>query len=226
MEVTLESAHLQYGFVTPASPDSITVMSTSTQYLLAAVSVEDALVRDELILEIGDEVYEPTTEERLYRVVWGSDRWYERDNSHGLLMFPISEEATGTPRLTWPGGEESLADTLAIPPGGPPPQFSASLDLPETYEGTEAPPVVINVSNDGEKRGRFLGALNRIGPRIAYTPVSRVSDVVPAGGTVNIAVSDSWTGMPDEERIGDEEPDIRYLLDQADGEDSAEIRLV
>lgn len=224
--MTLESAQLQYGFVTPASPDSITVMNTSTQYLIAAITVEGSLARDELTLNIGDGVYESTTEERLYRVVWGSDQWYEQDSTHGLLMFEISQEATGTPRLTWPGGEELLADKLDIPIGGPPPTFSASFDLPETYEETEAPPVVITVSNEGEKRGRFLGALNRVGPRIAYTPVGEVRDVVPGGETVDITVSDSWTGMPDEDRIGDEEPDIRYLLDYADGEDSAEIRLI
>lgn len=226
LEVTLESVQLQYGFVTPASPDSVTVMNTSTQYLIAAVTVEGALAREELTLNIGDEVYESTTEERLYRVMWGSEQWYEQDNSHGLLMFQISQEATGTPRLTWPSGEELLTDKLDIPIGGPPPQFSAFFDLPETYEETEAPPVVINVSNEGEKNGRFLGALNRIGPRIAYTPVGRVSDVVPSGETVDIAVSDSWTGVPDEARIGDDEPDVRYLLDHADGEDSAEIRLI
>lgn len=201
-------------------------MNASTQYLIAALTVEGALARDELALNIGDDVYESTTEGRLYRVVWGDDQWYDQDSSHGVLMFPISQEATGPPRLTWSSGEEVLDDKLDIPIGGPPPQFSASVDLPETYEETEAPPVGINVSNEGERKGRFLGALNRIGPRIAYTPVGEVSDVVPAGETVDIAVSDSWTGMPDEDRIGDDEPDVRYRLNYADGEESAEIRLI
>lgn len=225
IEVTVESAHLQYGFVTPGSPDSITLMNGPTQYLVASVHADGSLARDEFALRIGTETYEPTVDQRLYRVVWGDDQWYSQDDRHGLLLFTLLPDPSGTPRLTWPTGDEPLADRLRIPVGGSPPPFSASLDLPETYDGSEAPPVRVDVRNEGERRGRFLGALNRVGPRIAYTPVDRVSRVVPAGTTDTITVNDSWSGMPNEEDVGDDEPDVRYFLDYAGGEDSAEIQL-
>lgn len=225
-EVALESVRLQYGFVTPGSPDSIAVSHGATQYLVATVQVEGSLARDDFALHIGDDVSEPTTEERLYRIVWGDDEWYERDRRHGLLVFRIPRDASGTPRLTWPTDDEPLANKLETPIGGSPPRFSASFDFPNTYDGTEAPPLVLELSNEGARTGRFLGALNRVGPRVAYTPVDEVSEVVPASTTETVTVRDSWTGTPSEDRIGDDDPDVRYHLDHGDGEATAEIRLV
>lgn len=172
MAVSVESAHLQYGFVTPASPDSITVPNWATQYLVASVRVEGSLARDDLALRIGDDVYEPTTGERLYRIVWGDDRWYERDRRHGLLVFPLPEASAGPPRLTWPTGERGLAGRLEVPIGGSPPGWSAALDLPATYDGTEAPPVVIEVRNES----------GRAGSSVRSTASGRASPTPPSPG--------------------------------------------
>lgn len=226
VDVTVESATLQYGVVTPTSPDSIGVSFTDTQYLVASVRVEGTLARDEFALRVGDGAYAPATVDRLYRTTWGDEQRYQRGRERGLVLFALPPEATGMPRLTWPGGERALDDLLETPVGGPPPRLSAALALPATHEDTEVPPVIVEVTNEGETAGRFLGALNRVGPLVAHTPIARVSELVPAGETVTVTVADDWGGLPGDARVGDGDPDVTYHLHHAGGEDSAEIRLV
>lgn len=103
--------------------------------------------------------------------------------------------------------------------------LSASLAVPSRYDSSTAPPISIEITNEGESRRRFLGALNRTGPIIAHIPVTRISRLIPAGETTTVSVSDSWTGLPPKEQVGDEKPDVTYCLDFSDGEEAATIRL-
>lgn len=227
VDVTVDSVTLQTGVVTTTSPDSIGAGHEDAQFLVASVSVEGSLERADFALVTGDERYDPTTVDDLYRTSWGDDQWYERDGGEGLVLFRVPQQAgDGDLRLTWPGGERALDDSIVGRLGAGPASFSASLDLSEEHGGTEAPPVRIEVTNEGGTERRFLAALNRIGPMIAHAPIARVSELVPAGETVTVTVDDSWMGLPDEERVGDGEPDVTYNLWYAGGEDSAEIRLV
>lgn len=223
-DVTVESLELQYGVVTPNSPDSIGISHPETPYLVSSVRVEGALPWEAFGLVAGDVRYSPTRLDRLYRTTWGDDHWYERGRSDGLVLFeaPTPSESL---RLSWPGGEHPVDDSLLARLRAPPPQLSATLDVPDRHTGVEAPPVDVTVTNDGAVDGRFLGALNRVGPLVAYTPVARLSRLVPAGERVTVSVADSWGGRPGDERLGDDEPDVTYLLNYAGGEDSAGIRL-
>ncbi len=62
-----------------------------------------------------------------------------------------------------------------------------SWSVPESVEAGASPAVEVSVPNAGERDGRSVGALNRSGLRVAYTPVASVSRLVPAGGT------ETWT---------------------------------
>lgn len=65
-----------------------------------------------------------------------------------------------------------------------------------------------------------------VGPLIASTPVARLSRLVPAGDTVTIAVTDTWTGAPLDDVGGDGDPDVTYHLDYPGDETSAGIRIL
>lgn len=226
VDVTVESAHLQYGVVTPTSPDSIGVSNPETAYLLTSVSVDGALARDEFSLETGTDSVAPTRLDRLYRTSWGNDQWYERNQSEGLVLFESPPSApNGSHRLTWPGGDYPLEDSFG-PRLEARPQLSAALELPSSHEGASAPPITVEVTNESETARRFLGALNRVGPRVAYTPVARVSELVASDSSTTITVPDTWSGRPPEDRVGDDDPDVTYHLNFAGGEDAAEIRLL
>lgn len=226
-DVTVRSLHLQYGLVTPSSPDSIGTWNTDTPYLMALVAVDGDLPRSDFTLAVGDEERNPTKKTRLYRTAWGDYQWYARGRPGGLLAFELPTGAPdGSMRLTWPGGERSVETEIGPRLAAGSPTFSASLSLPETHDSLEAPPVEIEITNEDDVPRRFLGALNRVGPSIAYIPVTRLSGMVPPGESVTLTVEDSWYELPPDDRIGDGEPDVTYHLHYAGGEDSARIRVV
>jgi hypothetical protein len=224
--VTVESLHLQYGVVTPTTPDSIGVSNPDAPYLVAAVRVDGPLSWEAFGLRMGDVRYGPTRIDRLYRTAWGDDRWYERGRADGLVVFEAPSSATSDLRLTWPGGERPVDGGIVTRLDGGPPQLTASLNVPSSYDERTAPDVTIDVTNEGSTASRFLGALNRGGPQVASIPVARLSELVPGGERTTISVADSWGGLPDDDRLGDDESDVTYRLDFVGGEDAAEIRLV
>ena len=225
-DVTVESLQLQYGLVKPSSPDSIGIFDPEAPYLVASIRVDGPLSYDEFGLQMGDVWHSPTKPERLYRTSWGDDQWYEPGRTSGLMMFDAPKKPTEHLRMSWPGGEHPIDEAIVERLDGSPPKFSASIDVPSTHAGTNSPPVEIEVTNEGEQPGRFFGALNRTGPLIAYTPIARLSELVPAGDSTTIEIADGWGGTPAEDRIGDDETDVTYRLYYAGGEDSARIRLV
>jgi hypothetical protein len=225
-EVTVETLHLQYGYVAPDSPDSVGISNPSTPYLVAGVAVDGALDRGDFVVEVGDQAYTPTTPDRFYRTDWGDDHWYEAGRADGLVLFELPTEVGREPRLAWPGGERALGDDARARIDRGPPDLSVTLDVPETHAGMEAPPVSVAVTNDNDLPAYFLGALNRTGPLVAYTPVTRLGDLVAAGETVTIDVADEWTSDTPSGTVGDDDPDVRYFLHYGDRRQSADIRLV
>ena len=224
-DVTVESLELQYGVVVPTTPDSIGVDRVGTPSVLAAVDVNGELPPSEFAVEVGDRSFEPTRIDRLYCTSWGGEEYYG-GSGRGLLLFELAVGASGDARLTWPDGEHSLDAAAGARLDRGPPAFSASFDLPETHEGTEAPTVGIEVTNEGDAPARFLGALNRTGPLVAYAPVARVSELVEAGATATLTVDDRWSGTPTDGIVGDGEPDVTYHLHYGETSASADVRLV
>lgn len=226
-DVTVQSVQLQYGVVVPNSPDSIGISNPRTPYVVALVAVDGDLSSSDFTLAIGDESYDSTTLDRFYRTGWGEYQWYERGRPGGLLLFELStDDHRGDLGLTWPGGRRSIDSSILDRLDAGAPRFSVSLLVPETHDSPDAPRVDIEVTNEGDRARRFLGALNRSGPYIAYAPVARVSEMVPPGETVTLTVDDEWSGMPSDERIGDGKPDVTYRLHYADDEAVAEVRIV
>lgn len=225
-DVTIDSLHLQYGVVTQSSPDSIGVANPETPYLVASVSVDGALSWERFGLGQGDVLSEPTRIDRLYRTSWGDDHWYEAGRPDGLVLFEAPSKTTTHLRLTWPGAERPVPDAIVARLNAATPRLTVSLSVPDAHDSTTAPPVSVEVTNEDDVERRFLGALNRTGPRIAYTPVARLSELVPAGESLTLSVDDSWSGMPSVDRLGDGTPDVTYHLHFSGGEQSAGIRLV
>ena len=215
--VSVSDVRVQHGIVIPTSPDSIGITGADTQYLIASVSVDGSLHRDALALAVGDDEFEPTTLENYYHTSWGGAEWYTNDGGDGLVLFEGVEGASGDDAaLTWPGGEWSFGDAVGNRLGQEAPEFSVQLKSPETHDSESPPPLHLDVTNESD----------RIGPRVAYTPVEAISEVAPAGETTTVEIVDDWTGLPPENRIGDGEPDVTYNLDYLGGEASAEIHIV
>jgi hypothetical protein len=226
-QVTVRSVHLQYGLVVPSSPDSIGTWNADTPYLMVLVAVDGDLSRSAFSLAVGDDERDPAEKTRLYRTAWGEDQWYARERSSGLLAFELpTDDAGATMTLAWPGGERPVETEIGPRLAAGAPEFSAALSLPETHDSVEAPPVETEVTNEDDVPRRFLGALNRVGPSVAYTPVTRLSELVPPGESVTLTVEDSWYELPPDDRIGDGEPDVTYRLHYAGGEAVADVRIV
>jgi len=109
--------------------------------------------------------------------------------------------------------------------GNSSPSFTVSIDVPETYDGAESPGVDVEVTNEGDSRARFLGALNRVGPSVAYTPVEGITRLLDADETWTTHVQDSWRGRPSEDRLDDGEADVTYHFHYQDGSERADIEL-
>jgi hypothetical protein len=197
-DVTVESVVLQHGYATPTSPDSIVVTDADQAYLVVDVAVDGSLAREDLVLEIPDRTYTPETDLRLYRTEWGSETDYADGRDRGLVVFAPGLAGEGVDvRIAWPGGARSVEGDVRESLGRPAPTMSAALAMVTEHEGTEAPPVEIEVTNESDRQGRFLGALNRVGPRVAYAPIARVSGPFDAGETRTLTVEDSWSGLPE-----------------------------
>lgn len=224
--VTVSSVVHQWGYVVPSSPDSIGVMSTDNRYVVADVSVEGGtLERDDFAWTDGSSEVRPTVLDEFYRTDWGDDQWYEGGRERGLLLFELPDEpGMDSPRLQWPGGRWDADESLVGQLSAPRPTMNASLSLRDASAGATERTVEIAVTNEGEHAGRYLGALNRVGPMIAYTPVARVTGVVAAGETETLTVADDWMEYTVSED-GDESASVTYHLDDADGGDTLEIEL-
>lgn len=232
-DVAVEYVRQQWGVVTPGSPDSIGVSEPDRRFVVARVDVDGTLGREDFALAVGDRTFAPITFDGdggyryLYRTSWGDDHYYERGRDAGLLYFAPDAPADGDAvALTWPGGESRVEAGVRERLGTPRPPLAVALDVPETYAGDTAPTVGVEVTNEGETTGRFLGALNRVGPHIAYAPVARVTGLVDPGETRRLTVAGDWMDPPRDEDRGDGEIDVTYHLDWAGGRVSAALRSV
>lgn len=229
-EVTVESVHQQWGYVSPNSPDSIGVTNADTRYVVARISVDGPLRRDRIGVGMGDQVVRPLEFEddgsfdRLYRTSWGDDEYYASGNTSGLVYFEVEIVPDGVAvDLLWPGGEYSIEGALRERLGRRAQPMAAELDVPEEYAGDSPPSAGVDVTNQGDVTGRFLGAVNRVGPHVAYAPIERISGLVDPGGTRHFSITDDWMDPPSEEDRGDGEVDVTYHLHWAGGRTSADI---
>lgn len=221
-EVTVENLALQQGLVVPNTPDSIAVQRGDHRHLWATVSVSGTPPEiGAFALDVGSTVYAPLSadDHRAYRTGWGDEQYYDASTGTSLLLFELPTQVDDPDvTLRSPVSTAFVADSLEERLAATPPSTSAT--LVKRYDETPDRPVAVEVTNEGDITTRFVAAVNREGPAIAYTPVTRVSVLLAPGETRTIPVHDPInhrTPSPD----GDGEPDMTYHLDWADGDDTA-----
>ena len=193
---------LQPAVVRLATPDSLGVSSEpDTQYLFLSVSVTagEPPARSELVFRFDGDEYGPLGAdgpEDLWRLYNDEGSRYDADRGEGWVCFPLP--ATGAPE----GAGLTCADNVWVPSpdirarlAAESPPLSVSWSVPDSVEAGASPAVEVSVTNEGDRDGRFVGALNRSGPRVAYTPVAAASRLVPAGRT------ETWT--PETHTLGE-----------------------
>ncbi|WP_257297702.1 hypothetical protein [Haloarchaeobius sp. FL176] len=218
--------------VVQLATDSIHVNDDDGGYLFLSVdasAADEPAGRDEFTFVHGDEAYSPVEpgKSQLWRQ-YHEDDSYGDGNESGWLLFELPEVVTGDDvRVGWPGGEWRPGEPLRSRLAAEYPELSMSFTVPEKVPQGDHPTVTLTVQNEGDVDARFVAGLNRVGPRIAYTPVTDASFVVPAGA------SETWdhTGGFDTTPLGDDElgdglHDVTYHLDSILGQESRQVRYV
>lgn len=211
--------------------DSISVSGETSQHLFVDLAVEDGdpPAVEEFRFRFSGVETTPLEPREPYWVEYNpGETRYSRETGTGRLVFdlPATGDATSA-ALQWPGGEwtppAALRDRLAAPP----PPLSLEWSVPETAEVRTTPTLIFTVTNSGDLPGRFVGALNRTGPRVAYAPITAISRLIPADETVTFDVTDRFDlDDPGDDEVGDDQTDLSYILDTLDGQRLAEVRLV
>jgi hypothetical protein len=202
--------------------DYLSTSSDDGRYLLVNVAVsEERVDRHEFALRVDGTVYRPDESRRPSRL-W---RAYQPDSAcepdlGGLMLCELPATGFGSTAdaaVTWPGGEHQLRDGLRERLRAEAPEFSVSVDAPETLSRGESPTFDVAVTNDSAVPGRLVAGLNRYGPRVASTPAKRFSMLVDAGATERTSYTGDVSGyhVPDDE-LGDGEQDLRYRWNGAD----------
>ncbi|SIR48084.1 hypothetical protein SAMN05421858_2428 [Haladaptatus litoreus] len=89
--------------------------------------------------------------------------------------------------IRWPDGEFVVHDELTKQLARPPTEFSVEFSAPESVTSGDEARMTLTVENTGSVAGTFVGALNRVGPNVAYIPVIGISLDIEAGE------SETWT---------------------------------
>ncbi|WP_135853793.1 hypothetical protein [Halorussus salinus] len=231
--VSVDFDALQPGLVSMNTPDSIAVHPADGRYLLLDVSVESGPVplRDEFSLRFAGRDHAPLSNDATDRVwrFYGSELRYRSETGEGLLVFELPESAAddSTAVLTWPGGEWRPDAGVRRRLAAPEPSFSVSVEIPETIQVSESPTIRATVENQSDVPGRFVAGLNRSGPMVAYTPIERVSLLVPAGETRAWELTDDSIATDGIQRyVGDDDSDMTYHFVRADERVSRDVRYV
>ncbi|MFC7204069.1 hypothetical protein ACFQJC_11125 [Haloferax namakaokahaiae] len=209
------------------SPDSTsTVGNREEQFVVVNVSARDQYGPgfEEFELVSDDERFHPATGEedsRYYRR-WPRSGGKYTPGASGNLVFrlpkPLESESF---TLEWPG-ESYEFDTNAVSKlTRPPAEFvvhGISADLQD--DGLADVEVEIEVENVSSTDGTFVGALDRVGPYVAYTPEEAVELEVPAKDTA------TWTHtfslkLP----ASNEYSEASFLLDWRDGSTKTAVDL-
>ncbi|WP_121822427.1 COG1470 family protein [Halostella salina] len=198
------------------SPDSVgTYGDRDEQYVLATVAASElqAPPPDEFALAAGGEAYRARTEVGYGSRLWERDEPYGEDaNFEGWLAFrlpnPLDADEVA---IGWEDGEHVLGDDAVAALTRPPTAWKVrEFAAPDSVALGEEATVSLTVENTGDADGTFVGAVNRVGPWIAYAPQTATSIDVAAGETA------SWefSHTVDEDRAGGDadERSMRFHL--------------
>ncbi|MFC6723102.1 hypothetical protein ACFQE1_01580 [Halobium palmae] len=192
-DLSVENIVTTPALIGPNSPDSIgTYGESNEQFLIGTARTPGPSVpnRSSITVEAMESLYSP--EEPGEYVNWG-DYWVNGER------FPATAEETllyTLPRpletdkiaINWSGGHQTLDEDVVDRLTRPPAELEVTkFSTPDSVTSGEKVTLTLEVENVGSTSGIFVGALNRVGPQVAYTPVTGVTFELEGGE------STTWT---------------------------------
>jgi hypothetical protein len=230
VSLSVEHATVQPEVVALDSPDSIgTFGDRSNQFLIARIEVDDGkLTRQDLRLSAGDASYQPIEQIGNHqRALWQSGEFYfESDDTAGAVVFEVPKPLTGADSdgvtLSWPGGSQALGKNIRTRLARKPTSFAVSVEASAEASMDSPAELSVTVENTGDVPGTFVGALNRIGPLIAYAPIESIGLTIPAGE------QESWdhTFTPDRDKVEDGQGSFEFRVKWRDGSETRTVEIV
>lgn len=209
--------------------DSVGVRPNGFQYAFFRVAVADgdAPERSAFGFRFDGDSYPAgiDTSGMLWRDSEGDDR-YTADRGSGWLVFELPETGdAGDAALVLGGDEWGVPESVRERLEEPSPSLSLDWETPEEQPaGTST--LGFTVTNDSERDTWFVGGVNAVEIRAAYSPVAGLAREIPAGETVSWVVTHDNGKERDDSTVGDGEPDGEYQLEWAQGEREQEVSFV
>lgn len=211
--------------------DSVGVRSEGSQYLYYRVDVTDGdpPERTAFGFRYGGQVVSPGLDLGDGPTLWRdseTDDRYTAERGEGWLVFELPADQAATHAALALGNEEwPVGDAVRERLEAPAPELDLDWDVPEEQPAGEST-LGFTVTNDSDLDTWFVGGLNAIEIRAAHSPVAGVRREVPAGETVSWEVTHDNGREPDDDSVGDGEPDGTYALDWAQGDLDQEVYFV
>ena len=191
--VTVSNVQVTPELVGLNSPDSIGTYGDRTeQFLLVTILVDDETSPpvEDFTLSTDERDFSPIPPNELpaYGRLWGRGFAYgseseETESGSGYLVFRVPKPLESSEMVfRGPGGAFEFGSNVRERLARPPTEFTVSdVTAPETVESMTEMSISATIENVGSHDGTFVGALNRVGPHVAYTPVKRISVELAAG---------------------------------------------
>ena len=185
--VTVQNVAVRPEVVTLNTPDSYGVYGgRSSQYVVVEVAVDspDEHPPGSFAVE-ADGTYDATTD-----IGDGGGFLADFDTAYGnrgseesgWLAFSLPKPLEGeTAALTWEDASHEFGEAALERLRRPPASFDVRFEAPDAVTPGETVTATVTVKNTGDIDGTFVGALNRVGPRIAYAPEAAIVLDVPSG---------------------------------------------
>ncbi|WP_416839245.1 hypothetical protein [Haloferax sp. DFSO52] len=229
-DITVSNVEVAPELVGLNSPDSIgTVGKRDEQFVLVTLLLggESRPPVEEFSLSTDEGEFSPIPPDDLpaYGHLWGrgpayGSRAFKDDSKQsGYLVSRVPKPLESSDVVfRGPGGQFTLGSNARETLARPPTEFAVSdVTAPETVESLTEMSISATIENVGSADGTFVGALNRVGPHVAYTPVKRVSLDLSAGE------STTWTYSYRPKLTGGNAPlPMRFKLNWRDGRVSTE----
>ena len=185
--VTVRDVTVLPEVVTRNSPDSYGVYGgRSSQYVVAEVAVAspDEHPPESFAVE-ADETYDATTDigdGAGFLADFDTAYGNRGNDSSGWVAFSLPKPLEAkTATLTWEGASHEFGEAALERLRRPPASFDVRFEAPHAVTPGETVTAAVTAENTGDVDGTFVGALNRVGPRIAYAPEAAIVLNVPSG---------------------------------------------
>lgn len=234
--LAVAGVRLQPAVVLLTTPDSIGVHGRAgRQYLFLDVTRPSGRGpdRDAIELRFDGTAYRPGMDGvQLWRSYTDDPRYSAGRDGWIVFDLPMPGPAPEL-ALTWSGNTLPIAawggvdaDALRTRLTRPEPRLAVSFDPPSVARPGSSPALGFTVRNLGDRPTRFVGALNREGPRIASTPIAGLSRLVPPAGTRQWSVRDTvGIDRPPTTTPGGATATVTYSFSWPAGETRAEVPL-